>query len=136
MADTIIDRFFTVLFDRGIDAALGLVTTDTVFEAQGPSSVPIYGRYEGHQGVREFVNILQDLFDTEKFEIRKSVEQAGMAFAYGYMQHRVIKTNLVFCSEFAIYCQIKSDRIYAYKMFEDTAALAMAYSSTNDKTNH
>ena len=130
MADTIIDRFFTVLLAQGIDAALGLVTTDTVFEAQGPSSVPIYGRYEGYEGVRKFVNILQDLFDTEKFEIRSSVEQAGMAFAYGYMQHRVIKTNLVFCSEFAIYCQIEHDRISAYKMFEDTAALAMAY--TND----
>ena len=136
MADTIIDRFFTVLFAQGIDAALGLVTADTVFEAQGPSSIPVYGRYKGHEGVRKFVNILQDLFDTEKFEIRKSVEQAQMSFAYGYMQHRVIKTNLVFCSEFAIYCQIKNDRICAYKMFEDTAALASAYSSMNNKTNH
>ena len=133
MADTIIDRFFTVLFDRGIDAALGLVTTDTVFEAQGPSSVPIYGRYEGHEGVRKFVNILQDLFDTEKFEIRSSLEQAEIAFAYGYMQHRVVKTNHVFCSEFAIYCQIENNRISAYKMFEDTAALAIAYKSTKNK---
>lgn len=134
MADTIIDRFFTMLFSQGIDAALGLVTTDTVFEAQGPSSIPIYGRYEGHEGVRKFVNILQALFDTEKFEIRSSVEQAEMAFAYGYMQHRVIKTNLVFCSEFTIYCQIKSDRICAYKMFEDTAALAMAYNNKENRT--
>lgn len=129
MADTIIDRFFSVLFSQGIDIALDLVTTDAIFEAQGPSSVPIYGRYEGYDGIRKFVSILQDLFDTEKFEIRKSVEQEQMAFAYGYMQHRIIKTNLVFCSEFTIYCQIQDNRISIYKMFEDTAALAKAYSN-------
>lgn len=127
MADTIIDRFFSILFAQGIDAAINLVSTNAIFEAQGPSSVPIYGRFEGHEGVRKFVSILPDIFDTEKFEIRKSVEQGEMAFAYGYMQHRVIKTNRVFCSEFAIYCQIQNDRICIYKMFEDTSALAIAY---------
>jgi ketosteroid isomerase-like protein len=125
---TTIERFFDVLFTQGIDAALELVTVDTVFEAQGPSSIPIYGRFEGHEGVRKFVAILQDLFDTEKFEIRKSVEQAETAFAFGYMQHRVIQTNKLFCSEFAIYCHIQNSRISNYKMFEDTAALAIAYS--------
>lgn len=93
MAKTIIEQFFTVLFSQGIDAALDLVTVDTVFEAQGPNSVPIYGRFKGHDGVCQFVGILQDLFDTEKFEIRKSVEQA--------------------------------------EMFEDTAALAIAYNKEN-----
>ena len=131
-SETIIERFFSILFTQGIDAALELVTIDTVFEAQGPSSVPIYGRFEGHEGVRKFVAILQDLFNTEKFEIRKSVEQAKTAFAFGYMQHRVIETDRLFCSEFAIYCQIKNTRISNYKMFEDTAALAIAY---NNKLN-
>ena len=132
MAETIIDRFFNVLFSQGIDAALDLVSKDAVFEAQGPSYIPIYGRYEGHEGVRKFVSILQDIFDTEKFEIRKSVEQAEMAFAYGYMQHRVIKTDRVFCSEFAIYCQIRNNQISAYKIFEDTAALIMAYNGVEN----
>ncbi len=132
MVETIIDRFFNVLFSQGIDAALDLVSKDAVFKAQGPSYIPIYGRYEGHEGVREFVSILQDIFDTEKFEIRKSVEQAEMAFAYGYMQHRVIKTDRVFCSEFAIYCQIRNNQISADKIFEDTAALIMAYNGVDN----
>ena len=128
---TTIERFFGVLLSKGIDAALDLVTEDAVFEAQGPNSVPIYGHFEGHEGVRKFVAVLQDLFDTEKFEIRAAVEQSGIAFAYGYMQHRVIKTDRVFCSEFTLYCQIKNARIATYKMFEDTAALAIAYNEKN-----
>ena len=129
--ETIIERFFAVLLDRGIDAALDLVTEDASFEAQGPSSVPIYRRFKGHEGVREFIGILQNMFDTEKFEIRQAVEQAEVAFAYGYMQHRVIKTNKVFCSEFALYCRTQNGRISTYKMFEDTAALAIAHQNTS-----
>jgi hypothetical protein len=34
----------------GAEAALKLVTRDATFEAQGPQSVPIYGRFEGHDG--------------------------------------------------------------------------------------
>ena len=129
MAETIIERFFTVLSSQGIDAALELVTTDTIFEAQGPLFIPIYGRYQGHEGVRKFVSILQNEFNTEKFEIRKSIENSEIVFAFGYMQHRVIKTDQVFCSEFAVYCQIRNNQISAYKMFEDTAALVSAYNN-------
>ena len=127
MAETIIERFFRVLSSQGIESALSLVTTDTVFEAQGPESVPIYGIYKGHDGVREFISILQDEFNTEKFEVHKSIENSEIAFAFGYMQHRVIKTDQVFCSEFALYCEIRNNQISAYKMFEDTAALLNAY---------
>ena len=129
MAQTIIERFFTIFSSQGIDAALELVSTDTVFEAQGPLFIPIYGRYQGHEGVRKFASILRDEFNTEKFEIRKSIENSEIAFAFGYMQHRVIKTEQVFCSEFAVYCQIRNNQISAYKMFEDTAALVSAYNN-------
>ena len=127
MAETIIERFFRVLYSQGIDSALNLVTTDTVFEAQGPASVPIYGVYQGHEGVRQFASILQNEFDTEKFEIRKSIENSEVAFAFGYMQHRIIQTNQVFCSEFALYCEVRNNQIAVYKMFEDTAGLSNAY---------
>lgn len=127
MAETIIERFFKVLSSQGIDSALDLVTTDTVFEAQGPASIPIYGVYKGHDGVREFVGILQNEFNTDKFEISNSIENLEVAFAFGYMQHRVIKTDQVFCSEFALYCEIRNNQISVYKMFEDTAALINAY---------
>ena len=129
MAETIIERFFRLLSSQGVDSALDLVTTDTVFEAQGPASIPIYGVYKGHDGVRQFVSILQEEFDTEKFEVRKSIENSEVAFAFGYMQHRVIKTDQVFCSEFALYCEIRNNQISAYKMFEDTAALVSAYNN-------
>src|SRR5262245_55239031 len=127
MADTIIDRFFAALGSNGAEATLKLVAPDATFEAQGPSTVPIYRRFEGHDGVRCFIVALRELFDTERFEIRQSTQSGDIAFAYGYMQHRVRRTGQVFHSEWALYCEVRDGRIRTYKMFEDTAALAAAY---------
>ena len=127
MANTIIDEFFAALSSGGAEAALKLVAPDATFEAQGPPSVPIYGRFEGHDGIRRFIATLGELFDTERFEIRQSTQSGEIAFAYGYMQHRVRKAGQVFRSEWALYCELRDGRIHTYKMFEDTAALATAY---------
>jgi uncharacterized protein len=127
VGNNIIDKFFIELGDGNEEAALELVTPDATFEAQGPPSVPIYGRFEGYDGVRRFMATLRELFDTERFDVRQSTQSDGLAFAYGYMQHRVRTTGRVFRSEWALYCEVREGRIRTYKMFEDTAALAAAY---------
>jgi uncharacterized protein len=127
MAKTIIDTFFAALASGDEQAALELVAPDATFEAQGPSSVPIYGRFEGRDGVRRFIATLRELFETERFEVRESTQSDDVAFAYGYMQHRVRRTGQVFRSEWALYCELRDGRVRTYKMFEDTAALAAAY---------
>jgi ketosteroid isomerase-like protein len=83
MANTIIDGFFAAFGSGGAEAALKLITPDAIFEAQGPPSVPIYGRFEGYDGVRRFIATLRELFDTERFEVRQSTQSGDIAFAYG-----------------------------------------------------
>ncbi|MEN9518527.1 MAG: hypothetical protein RLZZ381_1115 [Cyanobacteriota bacterium] len=122
-----VEQFFLAIAQGNLAKALDTVNEDVVFEAQGPKSVPIYGRFEGKKGVEKFVNTLSDLFNTEAFEIHKWAFSEDFVFAYGYMQHRVSKTNKLFKSEWSLVCQIKNERISSYKMFEDTAALEAAY---------
>jgi uncharacterized protein len=129
MTNTIVDDFFTALGAGNEEAALGLVTVDATFEAQGPPNVPIYGRFEGREGVRRFIATLRELFDTERFDVRQSTQSDDLAFAHGYMQHRLRNTGRVFRSEWALFCELREGRIRTYKMFEDTAALAAAYGS-------
>ena len=122
-----VQEFFLAVANGDMAKVLETVNDDVVFEAQGPTSVPIYGRFEGKEGVKKFVNTLSDLFDTEAFEIRKWAFSENFVFAYGYMQHRVRKTDKLFKSEWSLVCQIENERISSYKMFEDTAALESAY---------
>ncbi|MCA1955713.1 nuclear transport factor 2 family protein [Zymomonas sp.] len=103
------------------------VHENCVFEAQGPSDVPIYGQYNGHEGVIKFLSILSELFDTEDFKCLEWLDSKNYVFGYGYMQHRVKKTGKLFKSEWALVCKIENNLIISYKIFEDTAALQSAY---------
>ena len=104
-----VEQFFLAVAEGNLAKALETVNDDVVFEAQGPKSIPIYGRFEGKEGVKSFVNTLSDLFDTEAFEIRKWAFSDEFIFAYGYMQHRICKTNKLFKSEWSLVCQIEND---------------------------
>lgn len=125
--DNPVAKFFAALQDKDLDRALSVVAEDVVFEAQGPNTVPIYNKFTGKKGVLEFVSILGELFNTEAFEIYKLVAVDNYTFVYGYMQHRVKKTDRVFKCEYALVCTIENGLITSYKMFEDTAALQAAY---------
>ncbi|MDY7002473.1 MAG: nuclear transport factor 2 family protein [Cyanobacteriota bacterium] len=127
--DNPVAKFFAALKDRDLDRALSVVAEDVVFEAQGPNTVPIYGKFIGKKGVVEFLSILGELFNTEAFEIYKLVAVDNYIFAHGYMQHQVKKTERIFKCEFALVCTSKNGLITYYKMFEDTAALSEAYNS-------
>jgi ketosteroid isomerase-like protein len=122
-----VKTFFSLIGSGDAKAALELVGEDAVFEAQGPSSVPIYGVFEGRERVEHFLTVLSELFDTEAFEFKKWAEVDNYVFSHGYMRHRVKKTGRVFQCEWALVCQVQNGLITSYKMFEDTAALQTAH---------
>ena len=122
-----VENFFSCVANGNSKAALDFVHANAVFEAQGPSSVPIYGSFKGHEGVERFLSILSELFETEAFEFKKWAALDNYVFAHGYMQHRVRKTDKAFQCEWALVCQVENGLITSYKMFEDTAALQAAY---------
>lgn len=121
---------FACIAQGDLDGALAFVADDAVFKAQGPDDVPIYGRFEGREGVRRFLGIAASIFDTEAFEFRKYATADESVFAYGYMQHRVRRTGVVFRSEWALVCEVREGLVWRYRMFEDTAALQRAYGAS------
>lgn len=122
-----VQKLFSCIAGGDVVGAIEYVHEDAVFEAQGPTDVPIYGRFDGKEGAKRFLTIASEMFETETFEFRKWATADDFVFAYGYMQHRIRKTGRLFKSEWALVCQMEGGRIRSYKMFEDTAALQVAY---------
>lgn len=122
-----VKEFFSALGEGNLDLALESVHEDAVFSAPGPDTVPIYRNFYGKDGVRDFVRILGELFDTQAFEIYDVRESGEYIFAIGLMKHRVKKTDRMFECEWSLVCKVKDNKIISYKMFEDTAALEKAY---------
>lgn len=128
MALNPLQQFFSKVGAGDVSGALELIDDATVFEPQGPASLPIYGRFVGKPGVERLLGTLGELFETKQFEIRKWAEAEDYVFAYGYMLHRVRKTGRNFKSEFAVVAQIEGSVIRHYRIFEDTAAAVEAFS--------
>jgi len=126
-----VQQFFSALGESNLEKALGSVHEDAVFSAPGPNTVPIYGDFYGKDGVRDFIRILGELFDTEAFKIYDVRESGDYIFAIGLMKHRVKKTGRLFECEWSLVCKVKDGQIISYKMFEDTAGLENAYLDRN-----
>jgi len=124
-----VEKFFSGLGSGNMNLILEAVHDDAVFEIQGPEAIPIYNTFYGKEGVKEFVGILGELFDTEDFKVYVTAPHEDYIFAHGLMKHRVRKTGKIFECEWALVCRIKDDRIISYKMFEDTSALEKAYTA-------
>ncbi|HDR9484681.1 TPA: nuclear transport factor 2 family protein [Burkholderia aenigmatica] len=127
MALNPLEQFFSKVGARDVSGALAVIDDATVFEPQGPESLPIYGRFVGKGGVERLLGTLAEQFETERFEIREWAEAGDYVFAYGYMQHRVRKTGRIFKSDFAVVAQIEGNVIRHYRIFEDTAAAVAAF---------
>lgn len=124
-----VQKFFSGLGGGDMNQILEAVHDDTVFEVQGPETIPIYNTFHGKEGVKEFVRILGELFDTEDFKVYVTAPYEDYIFAHGLMKHRVKKTGKIFECEWALVCKIKDGTIISYKMFEDTVALENAYTA-------
>ncbi|HIH2750610.1 nuclear transport factor 2 family protein [Burkholderia aenigmatica] len=127
MALNPLQQFFSKVGARDVPGALAVIDDATVFEPQGPESLPIYGRFVGKAGVERLLGTLAEQFETEQFEIRQWAEADDYVFAYGYMQHRVRKTGRAFKSDFTVVAQIEGNVIRHYRIFEDTAAAVAAF---------
>lgn len=125
-----VEKFFSSLKQGDIEGAIDTVHEEAEFSAPGPDTVPIYNTFHGKEGVRQFILILGELFDTEVFEIYDVVEKDYWVFATGLMKHRVKKTGKLFECEWALVSKVKDDKIVLYKMFEDTSALERAYTES------
>jgi uncharacterized protein len=113
------------LRQRGSGPGAGHAGRD--IRSSGPAERADLRALRGPRRRSPFIATLREHFDTERFDVRQSTQSDGLAFAYGYVQHRVRDTGRVFRSEWALYCEVREGRISTYKMFEDTAALVAAY---------
>jgi ketosteroid isomerase-like protein len=121
-----VQRFLSHIGRGELPLALELVAEDVVFEPQGPSRLPIYGRFEGKSGVERLFKTLAQEFETETFEIRKWAEADDVVFGHGFMQHRVRRTGGAVKSEFALVVNTANGLITHWRIFEDTAAFEAA----------
>ncbi|MBA3320140.1 MAG: nuclear transport factor 2 family protein [Pyrinomonadaceae bacterium] len=116
-------------FGRGdVPGVLAALAEDVEWLIPGPSIIPYAGLRRGHEEVAQFFMALGGAVEFEQFEPREFVAQGDTIIVLGFERGRVRATEKVFDNPWAMRFQLRRRRVVSFRSYEDTAAVAAAFS--------
>jgi len=132
-AQLVLANYYNALGSKQIDRVIKLVHDEAKFiilKKEPSEKIPLYGTYEGKEGVKKYLNILAEAYQIDMFVINKIIGDQDTAFAWGSFRIKVRVTGKTFESDWAVVCEIEKEKIKLFQFFEDTAALEEAFDLT------
>ena len=115
-------------FGRGdIPALLAALDPAVDWINAGPDTIPYAGTRHGLAQVREFFATLEASVEVQTFEPREFLAQGDRVVVLGGWTGRVKATGRGYASEWAMAWTVKNGRVTAFRSYEDTHAVAMAF---------
>ena len=115
-----------------IPAMLGMLTDDVEITLQGPPVLPYAGTHRGHESFAEFVSLLGETLEFERFEPREFVAQGDTVVVLGDDRSLVKSTGRAFEEEWAHVYTLRDDKIAKGLLIEDTAAQVVAFGAAQE----
>lgn len=110
-----------------IDALLAQMSDDINWELPEISVVPLAGKRNGREAVREFFAIVARDQDVLAFEPREFIAQGDKVVSLGNYRWRVKETDREYGSDFVHIFTVRDGKIVAFREHFDTATVAAAY---------
>ena len=112
-------REATEAFNRGdVDAWLGFYDESCVFE---PQVAAIEGTYAGHDGVREFIRTIGELYETFQVHLEEVRDLGDRVLALGTATGLGKRSGIEHSTPLAILARFENGRITRFKDFGDKA---------------
>lgn len=123
-----IDQFFSHFSQGQLDEMLALFATDFEFEIAVAPHVPWNGPRTSIAELRAFFESFGHT-DTEAFNVEQTILQGEDAVILGRSRFRVKATGKAFDNVFALHIRIVNGKIARYHMYEDSFAIAEAFTA-------
>lgn len=132
-AQLVLANYYSALGSEKIDKVIETVHDEAKFiilKKEPSEKIPLYGTYEGKEGVKKYLSILSEAYQIDMFVINKIIGDQDTAFAWGSFRIKVRVTGKTFESDWAVVCEVEKEKIKLFQFFEDTAALEEAFDLT------
>jgi ketosteroid isomerase-like protein len=117
------------MFGRGdVPGLLAIIAEDAEWAAPGPETVPYFGERTGREGALEFFRNLGENVEFESFEPGDLIAEGDRVVALGRERGRVRSTGKTFDNRWALVFTIREGMIAGFRCYENTAAIAEAFS--------
>ena len=118
-------------FSRGdIPFILGKLTSDTVWNTEGPATIPYTGVRKGENGVVAFFQALGGTLENMKLTTEHLVAQGDQVTTFGRFAGTVKATGKRFDAPVAHHFRIQDGKIATFLDIVETASIAAAYQAT------
>lgn len=118
----LVKKTYDYYFRGDLEGLLNCYTEDIDWRVYGPSSIPTTGLHLGQDQVVEFFKKVDELLESEKFEINQYVSQGDTVVALGEYTWRSKVTGKIIDAHFAHVVNIRDGKICRFREFTDTAA--------------
>lgn len=122
-------------FGRGdIEALLALFDEDVEWITPGPSDLPTAGRRRGRQQVAEFFQIVNSLFEVQRFETEAFVCEGDRVVVVGSETSRVNATGKVLEMRWAHVFTVRNGKVATFEEFQDLSAVVAELRHAQSRT--
>jgi len=122
----LVKQTYDAFFRGDIDGLLELYTDDIDWQVFGPSILPTAGPHRGKEEVRAFFGKVNDLLESDKFEVQHYVAQGNTVVAHGEFAWTSKVTGRDFDANFVHIVTIRDGKICKFREYSDTATAIAA----------
>jgi uncharacterized protein len=112
-----------------IQALLNSFAEDIAWELPEMENVPFAGKWQGHQGVRQFFSKVFEVQDVVEFEPEEFVAQGDKVVALGNFLMRVKATRGEYSSKWAQVWTVKDGKVTRFSEYVDTAVVSRTHTA-------
>ncbi len=112
-----------------IEAFVELCADDVVIAYPAAALLPYGGTWQGHDGVRRFLDAHDDAEEILRFEPGRMAADGDTVFVLGSFEGRARPGGVVWTTDFVHVLTIRADRLVRWAAYFDTAAAVQAHGS-------
>lgn len=121
MNTEIIKNIYTAFKAKDLPEIIKLQADDVEWSVAGPADkIPWAATRQGHEGVKDFIQVLSRYLVPEIFTIHDYFENRDKVVALGYQKGHVGTTNVPYEFDFVHVWQLQNSKVTHFRVYYDT----------------
>lgn len=127
-AKSIVMAFYEAILAGQVEEAIrDRMTSDVVWDNPLPEPIPFGGRFEGHDGVADYLGKMFGDIEIEDFEIKDVVAEGDHVVLIGHETSLVKSTGKRYTMDWVHDVRLRDGRVAYIREYNDTVRILAAY---------
>ena|ERR1051325_4741329 len=109
-----VQAMYAAFGNRDMQGVMAYLSEDIVWQAYNPSDDALAVRFQGHEGVMRFFQLLDQIYTMDEFEPREYVAQGDKVIALGHLKMTFRATGQRVSNHFAMLWTFRDGKVVSF----------------------